>query len=67
MNGEEAKNATWDQCKMYVLEELKRMNGLLTTIGGKVDSLFIKVAGIAAVVGILVTIIVNVVLRGMVK
>jgi len=42
---------------MFVLQELKRMNSLLEKLDSKVDNLNLKVAGIAATVGVLVTLI----------
>ena len=59
-------NGDWDSCKMYVLEELKRMNDIyekmddkLGNIQAQLHQVQIKVAGIAIVAGILVTIITN--------
>jgi len=59
-------NGDWDSCKMYVLEELKRMNDIyekmddkLGNIQAQLHQVQIKVAGIAVVAGILVTIITN--------
>ena len=59
-------NGDWDSCKMYVLQELKRMNDLyekmddkLDVIQGQLHQVQIKVAGIAVIAGILVTIITN--------
>jgi len=44
---------------MFVLQELKRMNNLLEKLDNKINNLNLKVAGIAATVGILVTLIMN--------
>ena len=59
-------NGDWDSCKMYVLEELRRMNDLHEKMDTKLDGIQaqlhqvqIKVAGIAVIAGILVTIITN--------
>jgi len=57
------KSMDWDECKMYVLKELIRMNALLTKLDDKIDNLNFRVAGIAAVVGILVTLITNFLVR----
>ena len=63
-------NGDWDSCKMYVLQELKRMNDLyekmddkLDVIQGQLHQVQIKVAGIAVIAGILVTIITNFALK----
>jgi len=50
---------SWEQCGMFVLQELKRMNNLLEKLDNKINNLNLKVAGIAATVGILVTLIMN--------
>jgi hypothetical protein len=61
----EMNGKTWDECKMFVLEELRRMNNTLDKVDEKVDNLGLKVAGIAAIVGIFVTIITNLIIRKM--
>jgi hypothetical protein len=64
-------NGDWDSCKMYVLRELQRMNDMHEKMDKKLDALSekltmmqVKVAGIAAIVGIGVTIAVNIISAG---
>ena len=63
MDLKEISKLSWDECRLHVLSELIKMNELLTKLDDKIDNLGLKVAGIAAVVGILVTLITNIVIR----
>ena len=65
-------NGSWDACKMYVLQELRRINDHLDKMDEKLDGLRdkitmlqVKVAMIAAVAGFVVTIVVNLILRAL--
>jgi hypothetical protein len=71
MPNEPLTNGDWDSCKMYVLRELQRMNDMHEKMDKKLDALSekltmmqVKVAGIAAIVGIGVTIAVNIISAG---
>ena len=68
------ENGDWNSCKMYILNELKRMNTMhekmdekLDTIRDRITVIQVKVAGIAAAAGIIVTIVVNIIFKGIVK
>ena len=68
---DDVTNGNWDSCKMYVLQELKRINDHLDKMDEKLDKLKeqvtmiqVKVAGIAALAGVIVTIVVNLIWRG---
>jgi hypothetical protein len=62
MDTKELSKLSWDECRLHVLSELIKMNDLLVRLDDKIDSLGFKVAGIAAVVGILVTLITNIII-----
>ena len=71
MVNDQITNGDWDSCKMYVLRELQRMNDQLEKMDEKMDRLKdqltlmqVKVAGIAAIAGLIVTIIANLIIKG---
>ena len=72
MSGDD--NGTWDSCKMFVLNELKRMNDLLAkmdddiaTMSNKLTILSVKMAFIGAAAGIVVSAIFSIIVKVAVK
>jgi hypothetical protein len=70
MATEPLTNGDWGSCKMHVLRELQRLNGQLEKMDEKLDRLKdqltlmqVKVAGIAAIAGLVVTIIANLIIK----
>ena len=58
------QNGDWDACKMYVLQELRRMNNSIDKIDDKMDKLNdrltmmqVKVAAIGGASGLVITLI----------
>jgi hypothetical protein len=63
MTEEEVNGMSWEECRMYILRELKRTSSLLSKIDDKIDSLNLRVASIAAAVGIITTFLTNLVMK----
>ena len=68
MSGDD--NGTWDSCKMFVLNELKRMNDMLTnmsddiaTMSNKITALGVKMAFIGAIAGLVAGAILRLVIK----
>ncbi len=64
------ENGSWDACKMYVLRELQRMNGLLeemqrdiTGISNSMTALKTKMGFIGAVAGVIVSAVVSIFIK----
>lgn len=74
MDDEKVTNGNWDSCKMYVLQELKRMNSMHDKMDNKLDGLSdkltlmqVKVAAIGGVAGLVVTLITLLVSKALAK
>lgn len=59
MSGGDESNGNWDSCKMFVLNELIRMNKMLVDMGedintmsNKITALMVKMAFIGAIAGL---------------
>ena len=67
-------NGNWDSCKMFVLNELKRMNDLLTkmdsdigNISNQMTSLKVKMTLIGSAAGLIVSAIFSLIVKLAVK
>ena len=64
-------NGDWDSCKMYVLQELKRMNNLIERGNDKLDAikenqtvLKVKVMMYGIIAGFVITVLTNLYFQG---